>query len=163
MATTPFYLPRHVAEAEKWAKKILQKYPKADKEIILLSVWLHDIGQTIGDNNDHAVESEIESRRFLVNEGVSSEKIERIAHCVRAHRCRDVQPETLEARLLAAIDSISHMTDFCYIDMASTNTKEVALEKLERDYRDIGLFPKLQKEIILLYQAWKKLLSVYPD
>ncbi len=159
-----YYLPKHVAEAEKWAKKILQKYPEADKEIVLLSVWLHDIGQATGDNdNDHAVESEIETKRFLAEIGMKPEKVEKVAHCVRAHRCKDVQPETLEAKLLAAIDSVSHMTDFCYIDMTSEKSKELTLEKLERDYRDIGLFPELQKQITPLYEAWKKLLSVYPD
>lgn len=158
------YLPKHVAEAEKWAQRILQKYPKADKEIVLLSVWLHDIGQATENNNhDHAVESEIETRRFLAEIGLDSEKIKKVAHCVRTHRCRDVQPKTLEAKILAAADSVSHMTDFCYIDMVSSKSRELAIEKLERDYRDAGLLPELQKEITPLYEAWKKLLSVYPQ
>lgn len=157
------YLPRHVVEAEKWAKNILQKYPKADKEIVLLSVWLHDIGQATGnDNNDHAVESEVETRRFLEEMRIEPEKIEKVAHCVRAHRCKDIQPKSFEAKLLAAIDSLSHMSDFCYIDTASRKSKESALAKLERDYRDAGLFPELQKEITPLYKAWKELLRVYP-
>ena len=158
------YLPRHVAEAEKWAKKILQKYPKADEKVVLLSVWLHDIGQAIGDDNDdHAVNSENEARRFLRVIGMAPEKIEKVAHCVRTHRCKDIQPESLEAKILAAVDSVSHMTDFCYIDMISKYSKDFVLAKLKRDYRDIGLLPELQKEITSLYEAWKKLLSVYPD
>ncbi len=156
------YLPKHVAEAEKWAKKILQKYPKADREIVLLSVWLHDIGQNAKKYDDHAVESEIETKRFLKKMRIPAKKIEKIAHCVRAHRCKDVQPGTLEAKILAAADSVSHMTDFCYIDMAQTMSKEFAIAKLERDYRDAGPFPELQKEITPLYGAWKKLLTLYP-
>lgn len=158
------YLPKHVAEAEKWADKILQKYPEADEGIIFLSVWLHDIGQATGDGDkDHAVKSETETRRFLSKLGLAPEKIEKVAHCVRAHRCKDVQPETLEARILAAADSASHMTDICYIDMASEKSKEAALEKLERDYRDANLLLGLREEITPLYKAWKKLLNAFPN
>lgn len=156
------YLPRHVSEAKKWAERILENYPEADKEIVLLSVWLHDIGRAIGEENvDHAVKSEVEARRFLSQIKVAPEKIEKVAHCIRAHRCRDVQPETLEAKILAAADSTSHMTDIDYIVMFSFMPKDSIIAKLERDYRDVGLFPELQKEITPLYEAWRKLLSVY--
>lgn len=164
------YLPRHVAEAEKWAKKVLEKNPEADKNVVLLSVWLHDIGQLIKINNmswdgknDHAVLSEMETKRFLEELGLNSDLVAKVAHCVRAHRCKDVQPETLEAKLLAAVDSISHMTDICYMDMFSKFPKADIFAKIERDYRDAGLFPELQKEIKPLYEAWKQLLKVCPD
>lgn len=157
------YLPRHVKEVEKWSKKIVQRYLEADEEILLLSVWLHDIGQAInGDNPDHAVRSEIETRDFLFKIGLESEKIEKIAHCVRAHRCRDIQPEIIEARILAASDSASHMTDINYIVHINDGwTKKEVLEKLERDYRDVGLFPEIQQEIEPLYKIWKKLIETY--
>lgn len=158
------YLPRHVAEAEKWANKVLQKYPEADKEVVLLSIWLHDIGQALGEENeDHAVKSEVEARCFLSKLGLAPEEIEKVAHCVRTHRCKDVQPETLEARILAAVDSASHMTDICYIDMISEKSKQATLEKLERDYRDADLLPGLQEEIAPLYESWKKLLNAFPN
>ena len=164
------YLPRHVIEVEKWAKKLLQKHPEADKEITLLSVWLHDIGQAIGNkDDDHAVKSGDEANRFLPELGLDKERIEKVFHCVRAHRCKDVQPETIEAKILAVADSATHMTDINYIVHLSDKSgnwgrsKEWVLEKLERDYRDIGLFPEFQKEIRPLYEAWKQLLNVYPD
>ncbi len=158
------YLPRHVIEAEKWAKKILKSHPEADEEIVLLSVWLHDIGlATKDENDDHAVQSETETRRFLTEMGMTSDKIEKVAHCVRAHRCKDVKPSTLEAKILAAADSASHMTDINYIVHISDGLRDYTLAKLERDYRDVGLFPELKKEITPLYKAWRELLSVYPD
>ena len=157
------YFPRHVLGVEKWVKKILKDYPKADREIVLLSVWLHDIGRVIGDKNiDHALKSEAEARRFLSKMKVSPERIEKVTHCVRAHRCRDVQPESLEAKILAVADSASHMTEFAYIVMLEFVSKEEVIEKLDRDYRDAGLFPEVQKEITPIYKAWKELLKAYP-
>lgn len=158
------YLPRHVAEVEKWTRRILKNYPKADKEVVLLSVWLHDIGQVIGkEDEDHAVKSEMEVKRFLLEIGLAPEKVNKVAHCTRAHRCKDVEPQSLEAKILAVADSVSHMTDINYIVHMSDNLRDYAITKLERDYKDVGLFPKLQKEITPLYEAWKKLLNVYPD
>ncbi len=156
------YLPRHIAEVEKWAKRMSRDYPRADKTVLFLSVLLHDIGHGFGSHKDHAVKSEIEAKRFLKRTGLELEKIEKISHCIRAHRCKDVQPETIEAKILAAADSASHMTDGCYIDMAVRGAKNLALEKLERDYRDTNMFPKLRKIVTPLYKSWRKLLGVYP-
>ncbi len=159
-----WYLDRHLPEVEKWAHKILERKPDANKEIVMLSVWLHDIGQMIGDQGlDHAINSETEAKRFLSQEGIDPHILNEVARCVRAHRCKDVQPESLEAKILAVADSASHMTDIVYIDMAARGDKEGAKAKLERDFRDKGLFPELQKESRPLYEAWKKLLDVYPS
>ncbi|MDO8558877.1 MAG: hypothetical protein Q7R84_00950 [bacterium] len=60
-------------------------------------------------------------------------------------------------------DSASHFTDGCYMDMAMNGIKKLALEKLDRDYRDVGIFPKLKKEITPIYNVWKNLINVYPN
>ncbi|MFH1509680.1 MAG: HD domain-containing protein [Candidatus Nealsonbacteria bacterium] len=162
--TAYLFLPRHVAEVERWANKLLKSYTKADKEVVLLSVWLHDIGQCIGnEKDDHAVKSEKETFLFLPKLKLKPKKVNMVAHCVRAHRCKDVQPETMEAKILATADSASHMTDINYIVHMSSRPKKWILEKLERDYRDVGLSPKLKREMKPLYQAWKKLLTIFPS
>ena len=158
------YLPRHVAVVEKWARIILLDYPKIDKSILLISVWLHDIGLLFWDKEkDHAIKSETEARHFLLEIGTVPEIIEAVAHCIRAHRGRDVLPKTLEAKVLAAADSASHLTDINYLVQMSQGHRDYTIGKLERDYRDICVFPKLEKVLTPLYFAWKKLLGVYPD
>jgi len=158
------YLPRHLAQVERWAKRLLGEHPEALDEVVLASVWLHDVGLLIGPEEvDHAVNSEVEAKRFLPTVGASEELVGRVAHCVRAHRCRDVQPETIEAKILAVSDSASHMTDTVYIEIANRGEREAALTKLERDLRDVSLFPELRDEVTSLYQRWKNLLTVYPD
>jgi len=161
----PFYpyLLRHVSEAEKWAKKILSLYPQADKTIVLVSVWLHDIDQEVEKNGgDHAVASEKEARSFLSSLGVDSSIIERVAHCVRSHRNRDVKPKTLEAKILAAADSASHFTDIVYVVHLADGIKTYVEGKIERDFRDVSIFPELSKEIEPLYRAWKELIKIWP-
>lgn len=158
------YMPRHVAEVERWALYLLEKNPKADRTIVLTSVWLHDIGWKFNRTDiDHAILSEKEARKFLHTTGVSENVIESVAHCVRAHRCRDIQPQTIEAKIVAAADSATHFTDINYIIHLSDGIKEYARGKLRRDYKDVGLFPELQKELTPVYEAWKKLIEAYPE
>jgi HD superfamily phosphodiesterase len=155
----------HVREVERWAEMILRQYPEADGEIVLLAVALHDVGQLLcREGEDHAARSEALARYFLRGLGFAPGRTEQVAHCIRAHRCRDVQPETLEAKILAAADSASHMTGGeSYMAKVSGGLAERAWAKLERDYRDLGLLPWLQEKLTPLYKAWRQLLIAYPD
>jgi HD superfamily phosphodiesterase len=158
------YMYSHVPQVEKWALKIAKKGPEVNLEILLTAVWLHDIGQLIGKKEvDHAIKSEDEVRRFLKSKSVPEDTIGKVAHCVRAHRCSDVKPVSLEAAILAVADSVSHMTDSVYIDFAMRGNLNLAKEKLERDFRDAGLVPEVKTEIKPLYESWKRLLNVYPN
>lgn len=161
----PYHLLPHVPEAERWAKLMLRKYPEADEEVVILSVWLHDLGHyPIPTEIDHAVRSEERARQFLEKENCLKDKMEKVLHCVRAHRCRDVMPETLEAKIIAFSDSASHMTDTMYLDMVRVDEEgkfSRTYAKMERDFRDLAIFPETQKELSDLYKSWEVLLKAY--
>jgi HD superfamily phosphodiesterase len=157
----------HVQQVEKWALKILPYYPNADREVVLLSVWLHDIGQQHKENHaNHELYSEIEAKRFLSLSGVKEDTVEKVAHCVRTHRCKeDAKPATDEARILAAADSASHLTDIVYIYMLNAgNSRNEVLAKLERDIRDVQSLPEpLRDQLVPLQDAWRNLISIFPE
>lgn len=155
------YLFHHLPQVEKWAKKILKEYPNANSEIVLCSVWLHDIGQITGKKEvDHAINSETYVLENLSKFGFDKNSVDQIAHCVRAHRCKDVQPQSLEAKIVAMSDSLSHMTDSIYFEIVNLNDLDFCLEKLERDYRDKSLLKvSFSAEIDSLYINWKGLLT----
>lgn len=159
------YIDRHVLEVERWAKEIMKDFPQANRNVILLSVWLHDIGildRTL--TMDHAVFAESEARKFLPKIGVDSETTEKVAHCVRAHRNKDIPPQTIEAKILAAADSASHMTEINYIvHIKDDGLRDYVEGKIERDYRDVALIPGLREKVTPLYEAWKQLIKVLPD
>lgn len=164
----PYHLLSHVPEAERWAKYMAKKYTEVDEEILLLSVWLHDVGHYPTPTEiDHAVRSEQRAKEFLEKENYDKEKLKAVLHCVRAHRCKDVMPETLEAKIMAFVDSASHMTDFVYLDMAKIdkqNKEEFrAYAKMERDMRDLGIFPEIQSKMQDLYSAWHNLIKKYEE
>lgn len=155
----PWSLKIHIEEAIKWADKLLKKYPKLDRNVIFLSIWLHDVGHYPVTKEDHAVKSEKIAKEFLTKQKVDAGTINQVLHCIRSYRNKDVKPKTAEAKFFAALDSISHFTYAPYIDMARDGRGKAAEEKLERDYRDLKPFPELKIELTPLYKAWKKLLK----
>jgi 23S rRNA maturation-related 3'-5' exoribonuclease YhaM len=162
----PYNLLSHVPEAEKWAMFMLKKYPEADAEVILLAIWLHDLGHyPVPTDIDHAIRSEQRAKEFFKNEKYSEDRMNKVLHCVRSHRCKDVMPNSLEAKIMACIDSASHMTDSMYFDMAKDdkqdNHKFRVYAKMERDFRDLGIFPEIQNKLKGLHEAWKKLIKIY--
>lgn len=154
----PWELSIHVQEAEKWANKILNKYTEDNKDVIMLSLWLHDIGHYPIPVEDHAIVSETIAKKFFIEENVDRELVNKVLHCVRSHRNRDIKPNSMEAKLFAMIDSVSHFTYIPYIKMAQDGRLDDAIQKLERDYRDIKSFPDIEEEIRPLYLAFKNLL-----
>lgn len=126
------YLDRHVREVEKWAIRIIPKVEMVRMDIIQASVWLHDIGQLFGDpDEDHAVKSAVEASRFLAGLNIDEKSREQTVLSVRSHRCKDILPSTLEAKILAAADSASHLTDINYIVHLSDYNPQFVMAKLE--------------------------------
>lgn len=155
-----YNLKEHIVELEKLAEKIVQKFPDLDKEILLLAIYFHDIGYyPINPNEDHAITGERIAREFLERERYSQKKMINVLHAIRSHRCKDIMPETLEAKAFAFMDSASHLTDKMYVEMVKQGKGKKALEKLERDYRDLAIFPEIKKEMEPLYSSWKSLIT----
>ena len=155
----PYQLKEHLNEVEKWARHILKKYPEANDDVVMLTVWLHDIAHYPITDKDHAEVGEHLAKVFLVSEKVDKVLTDKVAHSVRSHRNRDVLPETLEAKLFAMIDSLSHFTYLPYFSIIRDGRSKYAFEKLERDYNDTKAFPEIQKEMTPLYKAIKKTMA----
>ena len=92
--------------------KILAGKLNADIEIVELAAWLHDIGSVIhGRVNHHITSSEIAEKK-LSEFGYDKGKIEKIKHCILAHRgSQDIERRCIEAEILAEADAMSHFDD----------------------------------------------------
>lgn len=159
----PYNLLSHFKEMESWAEKLLQMFPEADRQVVLLAVWLHDSGHYKGDPEiDHAIKSEKIAREFLADK-LDKKTLDRVCNAVRAHRCKDVQPKKIEERIIACIDSVSHMTDSMYIDIVKEGRFNYCMGKIERDFRDAGLIPEIKEMVEPIYRAWKELINRYAE
>jgi len=85
---------------------------RADLGILEPAAYLHDIcrreEKASGGKICHARLGAERSREILEREGASEDVIQRITHCIAAHRFRnnDEQPQTLEARILFDADKL---------------------------------------------------------
>lgn len=108
----------HILTVVKNALLLAEKFPKADKEIIEVSAYLHDIGRAISRSdfekeNEHHIVGSQDSARILKEIGYDDEFIEKVKHCVLAHRGRrNPNPETIEAKIISSADAMAHFDTF---------------------------------------------------
>lgn len=102
----------HVKRVETNAKRLVQSHSAVDERTLLLAVLLHDIGrpgEDAGTVDDHAEWGAREAGTILeeLEADIKPERIDAVAHCIRAHRfSNEIEPRTLEAKLLSDADNL---------------------------------------------------------
>lgn len=102
----------HVMRVNKLCIKIAEFEKDVDMEVLIPASLLHDIARVEENNDnsgtiDHAVLGSQMSKEILKNISYDEEKIEKIAHCILAHRFRTGnEPKTLEAKILFDADKL---------------------------------------------------------
>lgn len=88
--------------------EVLARREGARWEIVRAAALLHDAHVEGGEREDHHHSSAHFAEDILRKEGWPEKDIRAVLHCIRAHRFRDreVQPETLEARVLFDADKL---------------------------------------------------------
>jgi uncharacterized protein len=89
----------------------LGRKEKADLFVLTLAALLHDIGRADEDRSHgrrcHAEAGAARARAILERHALPAELIDRVVHCIAAHRYRKaVKPETPEARILFDADKL---------------------------------------------------------
>ncbi|MFA5392490.1 MAG: HD domain-containing protein [Candidatus Paceibacterota bacterium] len=102
----------HVLRVYDLCLKLIQGLKGVDLEILQLAALLHDIGgpKELRDKTGkvcHARESAKMAQKILKNLKYSQGKIDKVIHCILAHRHRTgVKPETKEAKILFDADKL---------------------------------------------------------
>ncbi len=159
----PWFLPQHLMEVERYGNILCDKFPKANRDAVILGVWFHDLGRLRGHDEAHDVYGAEEAKKTLTKDGYSNDKVALVYEICRAHRCKDVRPESLEAKILATADAMSHFTHSFYIrlfqaykdELSFEEIKKNVLKKLDRDYNDKIAFDEGREEVRNRYEAMK--------
>ncbi|WP_435551180.1 HD domain-containing protein [Natrinema sp. CGMCC1.2065] len=101
----------HVQRVERLAETLCERHSDAvDDRVVRLAVYCHDVGRAKedrGEIDDHAQWGAREAEGILRECGAGAATIERVQHCIRAHRySNDLEPATLEAKLVADADNL---------------------------------------------------------
>jgi len=141
--------------------KALAKELKADEEIVLLSVWLHDIGSIIHGRDNHHVTGASIAEKMLKELGYPSEKIERVKKCILNHRGSEKnERKSIEEQIVSDADALSNFDNvpgifkaaFIYENKNQSEAKDSVKEKLERKWQQLH-FESSKKLIKEKYQA----------
>lgn len=172
-----WFYQMHQTDIIKSAKKLLKLYPKADRKIVLISCWLHDIAYYSAKNwqdilkirKIHHIKGAEIAERFLGKYGLKKEEILKIKNCILRHRnINNYQPKNLEEKIVAVADTLSHFESLFYFTFFKSFPQcslekmvKTTLKELEKDWQDIKILPKASKLIKEKYKILKQFFENY--
>lgn len=131
----------HVKPVIEHGKQLAEKYD-ADLEIVWLSSILHDIARLDDVENHDEVGSE-KAYKILLEKGFDENVAKRVRETILTHSCKQYIPETIEQRVVASADAMSHFLAPFYLWMGKYSDKNFEelqkknLQRVEHDYNKI--------------------------
>ena len=155
----------HFVLVAKYAEELANEL-KADKEVVLLAAWLHDIGSIVNSRDDHHITGAKIAEEKLKEFNYPEEKIELIKKCILNHRgSRQDDRESIEEKIIAEADAISNFDNiaglfkaaFVYEGKTQGEARESVRQKLENKWNQLHLEnskriirPKFEAAMLLL-------------
>lgn len=143
----------HIASVVRNAEILTDKYG-ADKEVVMIAGWLHDVASIIDYRlyELHHVHGAQMAYDILKGYGYDARKIPLVQECIKKHRGSvNLEKNSLEELCVADADAISHfdsIPDLLYLayvqkGMGIEEGKEFVKEKLKRSFQKLS--PESQK------------------
>jgi len=155
----------HFIPTAKYAEELADEL-KADKEIVLLAAWLHDIGSIVDGRGEHHIAGAKIAEEKLKEFNYPNEKIELIKKCILNHRgSRQDSKGSLEEKIIAEADVISAFDSidglfkaaFVYEGKTQDEARRSVRQKLENKWNQLHLEksrrlirPKFEAAMLLL-------------
>lgn len=155
----------HVLRVVNIARELAKKL-RANKEIVELSAYLHDIGGIKGDPENHHISGAKEAEIILRQFNYPENKIKKIKHCIYAHRgSKSIKKKTIEAECIATADAMAHFEDIPSLFSLVFKKHRMSIDegviwlrsKVERDWKK--MIPEAKEMMKKKYKAIKTLLS----
>lgn len=159
--------PYHILPTVKYAKMLAKKLG-ADIEVVEIASLLHDYAGIVSKDMypEHHAHGARLAEEILEKFKYPKSKIEKVKHCIYAHRAsRKIPRESKEAEIVAIADSMAHFDNvpsllyLAYVQykMDTDKGKKWVLDKLERSWQK--LTPEAKEIIKDKYEAVKKTLN----
>lgn len=151
----------HVLRVLRYARTLLKVY-KANRTIVELAVFLHDVARSKKDSETHHIEGAKIAKQILKRYEYPKDTIDAVVHCILAHRSsKDFIPGTIEAKIVANADALSHfdMVPLFFYWRARKSTFEQTVDwvdkKLKRDWSKKLTLPQSKKLVAKKYALTK--------
>ncbi|HNY35689.1 MAG TPA: HD domain-containing protein [Candidatus Pacearchaeota archaeon] len=156
----------HFVPTVKYALELAEELG-ADKEVVEIAAWLHDIGSVIYGRKDHHITGAKIAEEKLKELNYPIEKIEMVKNCILNHRgSQKNNPTSVEEKIIADADALSNFDNipgifkaaFIYENLNQMEAKEAVRKKLENKWNQLN-FENSKKIIKPKYEAMLVLLS----
>ncbi len=157
-----WFYDTHLLAVERAAKFLLSELPMADREIVMLGVWLHDLQRIRGIKGDHQKTGAREAAKVMKKYGYKDDMIKKVKEIILTHSVTNKKPKTLEGKILATADAMSHYYNDFYLKVALIGEKDIkeyknwVLKKLNRDYNKKIFFTFARKKIRAKHHLYQK-------
>jgi len=155
----------HVKPVIDFSKELAKKY-NANLKVVWLSAILHDLAR-LDDLEPHDEISAERAYDMLLEKRFSKEIAEEVKKTILTHRCKKHKPRTLEQKILATADAMSHFKLPFYFWFSSISSKplkeqlEESLQKIERDYNEKIFFEDERELVKKEYEVLKNWFEYY--
>lgn len=159
--------PNHFMPMVNYAQQLAEELG-ADREIVTIAAWLHDIGSIKHGREDHHLTGAKIAEEKLKELDYPPEKIKRVKKCILNHRSsQDNERESIEEKIIAEADAMSNFDNiagifkaaFVYEEKTQQEAQQSVRDKLERKWQQLH-FAKSKELIRPKYKAALLLLSV---
>jgi hypothetical protein len=155
-----WYVKHHLQIVEKISLELCQIYQDADKDLVLLLVWMHDYGKI---TNQSPTQSKIMGEKFLIDEGVDLELAQQVMNSIEVIDRKDaneLKAAIDEIKIVSSADGASHMVgSFFSIYWWENSTLSIEelqsrnLKKLKTDWENKIVLPEVKQAFATRYQC----------
>ena len=144
----------HFAFVVKYSQELADKL-EADKEVVTLAAWMHDIGSIIQGRENHHITGAKIAEAKLMEFGYDKEKTQLVKKCILNHRgSQNNERHSLEEKIVAEADAMSNFDNisgifkaaFVYENHDQKKAGEVVKRKLTNKWNKLHF--KESREII---------------
>ncbi len=158
----------HLMIVKKYADRLVEIY-NADREIVELSVWLHDIGKIRYGDINHHISGAQDAEVILRDHNYTEDVIERVKECILSHRCegKDRMPESIEAKILATANAMSKLEVIPVFFWEASHEMGLGVrescdwvaEEIERNWNKKILLPEGKDMVRDKYEAFRAIVG----
>jgi len=161
----------HIVRVDKHAQDLMKVY-EANAEVVRLGAYLHSISYVDGIIVGSSFYDECSDRagEILEAQGYCAGMIEVVRNIIATHHCDNVVPSTIEGKILASSDAMSHFTgDILWTSLLRhcaiapfSDAIRFLRDKIKHDFANKIFFPEAKDYVRHQYNAWMVLLDTFP-
>lgn len=147
-----WFIKYHLEIVEKIALELLEKYPEADRDTVLVMCWIHDYGKILDFDNQYSRQYVDQGIQKLIELGFDKDFAKKVGDYVELfdkHGQVDLHTAPIEVRIASTADACSHFASpFHYTywhENPTKSTQEIIDGKPERiniDWNDKIVLPE---------------------